>query len=216
MREIASVAAHQIDEGRVIDEIIRLVAMRRLLEIDAIGAGGGGGLLGAAGERRQSRVEIRGIELQLLHRVALGIDGDEDRLHAGGAVAQRVERRTHGLQRGRTGIRAEGVAEIDQHQLAAEVAVVADDAVLIDQGERPADRYAKPAAAVARAKPPMIEGEGARDQQETGDEDDEAAAGSGRHVRSYARRRRASCATPRGWLMTRLYRGRGHDGNFAP
>src|SRR5690348_18012365 len=57
-----------------------LPPLLHLLEEDAIGARRVGRLLGRAGERQQARMEIAGIELHLRHRVALGIDGDEDRL----------------------------------------------------------------------------------------------------------------------------------------
>src|SRR6185312_252517 len=115
------------------------------------------------------------------------------------------------------GVGTEGVAEIDQHQLAAEVGVVADDAVLINQGERPADRHAEAAAVVGNAaKPPMIDREGPGDQHESGDEDDKAAAGSKGHVESHTGWRRAPRTTPRRALrMARLYCARKPDGNLA-
>ena len=55
-----------------------------------------------------------------------------------------IHGKCHLQQVGRADVRAKGEAEIDQHQLAAEVRVGSARAVLIGEGERAADRLAVP------------------------------------------------------------------------
>ena len=54
----------------------------------------------------------------LFRRVALGVDGDEEHLNLVGLVAQPFEHLFQLAQRGRADIRAVGVTEEDQHDLA--------------------------------------------------------------------------------------------------
>ena len=72
--------------------------------------------------------------------VALGVEGDEERLHV---FALRAERTQHCPDHGEVGwadVGAVGIAEIEQHQLAAELHQASAFAPLIRERKRPPDR----------------------------------------------------------------------------
>ena len=81
---------------------------------------------------------------ELVGRVALGIDADEQRLHRLARGPQSVDREADRQQIGRADVGTEGEAEIDQHQLAAKIGIGARLAGVIDQLERTADRLLAP------------------------------------------------------------------------
>ena len=81
---------------------------------------------------------------EMRRRIALGIDSDEQRLHRVAARPKLVDRLPDRHQVGRADVRTEGEAEIDQHQLAAEIGVGARLAGVIDEREGAADRLLAP------------------------------------------------------------------------
>src|SRR5436305_1173672 len=115
--EVLAVAPQEIDESRVVDGIvgsidldpcvIRAVGVSRLLDRGRI-----------AGQPDETRMERRHVALQVLRRIALRVDRDEDRLHSLTGRPQPVHRQSHLLQVSRTDVRAIGEAEIDQHEFA--------------------------------------------------------------------------------------------------
>ena len=87
----------------------------------------------------QPFVEQRHVGLQLLDRIAVGIDGDEDRLNLLARGPHLLDGLGHDAELGRAGVRAECVAEIDQ-AIGAVIGLIGDrGAGLVGQRERPAD-----------------------------------------------------------------------------
>jgi len=134
----------------------------------------------AAGQRREMGIEALHILLHLRRRVALGIDGDEDRRKVCRRRSELGESLAHHGERGGARIGTIGVAEIDQHQFAAEIAVVLDDAILVAQREGTADRQRRPLGRAGRLDELGI-GEAADDHDQRDDEGDQAIAGRGGH-----------------------------------
>jgi len=121
----------------VVHEIV--LALTRTGVIDAISLGRGGDLRGRPGEPDDAPIEGGDVFGHHRRGVTLGIDRDEQRHHCLGIVAELVEDVGDALERGRADVGAEGIAEVDQQVLAAEVGVGDRAAVAGDQGERPAD-----------------------------------------------------------------------------
>jgi hypothetical protein len=83
-----------------------------------------------------------GILREVLGRVALGIDRDEEWLDGLACGAEMVECKPGCLQVGRADVRAVGKARIDDEELAPEIRVGARPASVVDERERPSDRLA--------------------------------------------------------------------------
>src|SRR3712207_432327 len=92
-------------------------------EIDLVNTSDAGDLRSGSSEPDHPWVKQRDIGFQLLRRVHLRIDGDEQRLHRLAHWPKRVNRAGDGLQVGRTSIGTVGKTEIDQQQLAAELSI---------------------------------------------------------------------------------------------
>ena len=89
-RHEASFLVHQIDDRAVVHGVVAAVE-RHFLVVGAVSLGDGGERVGVAGEAAQVRIEAPEIVLEGGRRIALGIDGDEER---GGAVRVAPERTT--------------------------------------------------------------------------------------------------------------------------
>jgi hypothetical protein len=112
---------------------------RDLLGIDAKCLEGGVDRGGIAGQAAQVRVEIRQIVLEHRGRVALRIDGNEQRADAAGVGPQRVQHLRHVEQRRRANVRAMGEAEEHQERAALHVLIADRLAVLVEEMKRAAD-----------------------------------------------------------------------------
>src|SRR6185437_4886041 len=156
----------------VIDQVIVAARLRYFGDVDAVFALDLLQRIGRAGQIEDAGVKIRGVGFELIGRIARRIDRDEDRLHFARLVADHVECLADRLQGGRAGIGAIGVAEIDQHDLAAEILIAPYRAVLIDQGEGPADGRAR---VLRAAEPELLIDDPAENDGERGDEDVEPA-----------------------------------------
>ncbi len=137
--EIFAVPSHQINDAGVIDRIFAGRRRRQFRIKRLVGIGDFSNFLRRSGQADEALVKRPEIFAEHLG-VAFGIDGDEDRLDAVSRGPERVERLRDRHQVGRAYIGTERVTEIDEHQLAAEVAIAARPACLIGQRERPADR----------------------------------------------------------------------------
>ena len=113
---------------------------RLLLVIDAIGARRRRDGLRIPRQSDEARPERFQIGFQNFRRIALRIDGDEDRHHAAGLGPELVEGVGHHRQGRRADVGTIAVAEINQHEPAAEIGGTARFPVLVDQGKRPADQ----------------------------------------------------------------------------
>ncbi len=78
-------------------------------------------LRGRAGKRQESRVEMSDVGLEDFRRVTLGVDGNEQKLHIAGFLAQIVHGLRHYLHRCRADVGALGIAEVHHHHLAGKV-----------------------------------------------------------------------------------------------
>ena len=101
------------------------------------------------------------------------IDGDKDRLHLCRIGAQNIKGIGNNLKLGRTYVRTVGVAEKDQHELAA-IALVSDVLpVVIDQRERAAwlqkRSYIHPTPVIRRAVHVKDRGKGRNDSNAADD-----------------------------------------------
>src|SRR5438105_4371414 len=83
-----SVVVHEVDERGVIDGVVfALFGGRDFCVIDLVGVRRAADRVRAAGQPDQARMEQLYIFGQMLARVALGVDGDEQRLHIVGIGA---------------------------------------------------------------------------------------------------------------------------------
>jgi hypothetical protein len=128
----------------MIDGVLGTAGDRDLGKIGAVGARNFANLIGIAGQADQSRMKEWNVFGEMLGRITLGINRDEQRLHRFSPRAQLIERKTDRQEIGRTNIGTIGEAEIHQQYLAAEVGVGAALAGMIDQIEGPADRLLAP------------------------------------------------------------------------
>src|ERR1700738_129060 len=142
--EILPGAIHQIDERRMIDGGVVAFFTQHLGVIDLVRVRRFADRCGIAGEPDQARVKHCHIVGEMRGRGACGIDRDEQRLHGLSRGPELVERQADVLQIRRADVRAIGEAEIDQHELAAEVGIGARLAGMIDEREWTADRLASP------------------------------------------------------------------------
>ena len=141
---------HEVGVGRVVHEIeLALILVR--LEVGSVGLARCLDLLVRAGQADHLLVHVLGEIADHLGRVALGVDGDEDRRHAVAPVCQQID--GVGVARGVEGadVGAEGVAEVDQRGFRDHILVSDRLALGIDQFEGAADlgcaaRHARHAA----------------------------------------------------------------------
>jgi len=119
----------------------RVVAVleRNLLVVDPIGLGDGRERLGIAADADQARIEARQVLLELLRRVPLRIDRDEQRIDLLGVGPELAEDLGDVEQGGRTDFRAMREAEKHQERAALQILIGDHLAVLIGQLERAAD-----------------------------------------------------------------------------
>src|SRR5512147_2199758 len=143
----AAIGPDQVTEGRVIDEVVAVVSLRRLHVEHPIFSGDLRYLLRRAGQSHHTRVKGMDVVLQLWRRVALRIHGDQHRYDPFAFIAQEIDSPTIAGERGRADVRAVGIAEVDEQPLAAEILIGNRLAVLVDEREGPADRAPGIAAA---------------------------------------------------------------------
>ena len=139
------VLVHEIDHGAVVHKVV--VRVRAVFadfgEEHPISAGDVGDLLSTAGQADDRRVEVGDVGAHVLRPIARGIDGDEQGREAVRLVTQQIEGVGDRAERRRTHVGTIGVAEEDQHAPAAEIGVGYGAAVVIDEGERPADHHGR-------------------------------------------------------------------------
>ncbi len=140
-RDEAALLVHQINQRGMVHAVVA-IACRHFLGKDVIDLLGRLDRLAIAGGAAQMRIEARQIILHHRRRVALGIDRDEQRMHAGGVRAHGVQHFRQVEQRRRADIGAMRIAEEHQERLALHVLVGDRLAVLVGEMERAADRRA--------------------------------------------------------------------------
>ena len=131
----APVAIHHEDRRTMIHRVAA-AAQLDLVGLRAKGLQGGVDVRLRAGQAGDPRVERREIDRELLRRVALRIDGDEQDVQPVSIGFELLEPVRQLEQRRRTDIGAVGEAEEHQGGLAAKVALGDLLAMLIDQLER--------------------------------------------------------------------------------
>ncbi len=128
----------------MIDGVLGGAANRDLGVIDSVQTCGVANLRGIARQAEQARVKERHVVGEMRRCVALGIDSDEQRLHRVAGGAKFVNGLPDRHQIGRADVGTEAEAEIDEHQLAAEIGVGTRLAGVIDERERTTDRLLAP------------------------------------------------------------------------
>ena len=137
VREVLAFRAHQVDDGGVVHLVV-LALERHLGVVDAIGLGRAVDLGRAPGKAEQPWMEILDLSRQRLHRIARGIDGDEQRLHATLQLAKKIEGTSDLGERRWAHVGARGETEKHERVGAAEVGIGHDTPGMIDKREGPA------------------------------------------------------------------------------
>ena len=132
----AAVRPHEVEERRVVHHVVGVLRPFRMgAPVDAEGFERSRHRLLRAGEADQTGHERRDVGRELLHRVALRIDGDEEGLDAGPLRLQVLDHLRHGQHGGRADVGAPGEAEVDERVLAQKILVGARRAGVVDQRE---------------------------------------------------------------------------------
>lgn len=136
MSDIAALAVHYIDKGRMIHRVVAgRLRKGRFCVIDPISFGDLLDLFGRPCKPHKGGMEVAHIPGHRLDIVTLRVDGDKERLDLVGVLAQHIERGADCVKLRGANIRAKSKAEIDNQIATPESAFVDWRTLMVNQVE---------------------------------------------------------------------------------